>query len=797
MSSKSLSSRLSRGGKLFGTTYTKDLGDDGPHRYAQLYLDKIEYVDHGDSANPDFLVDVDFIWQERLEDDDPDKPIDPFSTYRQGFEVRTTRRCKQIDVRSNDVAGPDGIIRTYHLEYADPATLTNRLSILKSVVVEGRDGAASQELPPLEFGYNDFDPTGRRFEAIDGDHLPTVSLGHPTLETVDLFGNGLPDLVQMDGQTIRYWRNRGDGTFDWPRPMKNSPMGLSLAEPGVQFIDADGNGRADLLVSRPNLEGYFPLEFDGHWDEQGFVPYQQAPSVSFADPEVKLIDLTGDGLTDALRTGTSLECYFNDRDPDQAWDNDKPPGQIDKSPRQISRSQLEDFPDVGFSDPRVRTADMTGDGLQDIVLVHSGSIDYWPNLGYGRFGAKVHMEHAPRFPWGYRPEHVLLGDVDGDGAADLIFIDDGSVTIWMNQSGNGFSQPIAIQGTPRMTDQDAVRLIDLKGTGSPGILWSRDATQPGRAHMYFLDLTGGQKPYVLTEMDNHMGAVTRVAYRPSTDYYLDDDKDPDTRWKTPLPFPVQTVWRVEVIDQISQGKLTTEYEYHHGYWDGEEREFRGFARVVQRDSETFADYTADGLHPGASVQTVSTEEFSPPMETRHWFMLGGVWDDAGDWTVPDFSAEFWAHADTANHPNHLLGDWAYRGDTDDPGTPGQTLQEKLDAITDIDMRREALRALRGRKLRSEAYALDGSARQDKPFVVTEAIHSFRDLTGEAMSGEEHGIFFAYSVAQRTTNWDRGDGPATTFSWSEYHDTYGQPRKSTSIACSSSWRLWRVRQRGVS
>ena len=72
-------------------------------------------------------------------------------------------------------------------------------------------------------------------------------------------------------------------------------------------------------------------------------------------------------------------------------------------------------------------------------------------------------------------------------------------------------------------------------------------------------------------------------------------------------------------------------------WDGEEREFRGFARVVQRDSETFADYTADGLHPGASVQTVSTEEFSPPMETRHWFMLGGVWDDAGDWTVPDFS----------------------------------------------------------------------------------------------------------------------------------------------------------------
>ena len=53
---------------------------------------------------------------------------------------------------------------------------------------------------------------------------------------------------------------------------------------------------------------------------------------------------------------------------------------LEQSPRRISRKQHEDFPDVRFSDPRVRTADMTGDGLQDIVLVHSGSIDYWPNL---------------------------------------------------------------------------------------------------------------------------------------------------------------------------------------------------------------------------------------------------------------------------------------------------------------------------------------------------------------------------------------------------------------------------------
>ena len=37
--------------------------------------------------------------------------------------------------------------------------------------------------------------------------------------------------------------------------------------------------------------------------------------------------------------------------------------------------------------------------------------------------------------------------------------------------------------------------------------------------------------------------------------------------------------RVEVLDGISEGKLTTEYCYHHVYWDGAERRFRGFGMM--------------------------------------------------------------------------------------------------------------------------------------------------------------------------------------------------------------------------
>ena len=49
--------------------------------------------------------------------------------------------------------------------------------------------------------------------------------------------------------------------------------------------------------------------------------------------------------------------------------------------RWVERRALEEFPDVNFSDPRVKWADMCGDGLQDIVLIYDGNVEYWPNLG--------------------------------------------------------------------------------------------------------------------------------------------------------------------------------------------------------------------------------------------------------------------------------------------------------------------------------------------------------------------------------------------------------------------------------
>ena len=58
-------------------------------------------------------------------------------------------------------------------------------------------------------------------------------------------------------------------------------------------------------------------------------------------------------------------------------------------------------PALIFADPTacIFLADMSGDGLTHLVRIRSGDVCYWPNLGCGRFGAKVAMDANPAFDY--------------------------------------------------------------------------------------------------------------------------------------------------------------------------------------------------------------------------------------------------------------------------------------------------------------------------------------------------------------------------------------------------------------
>ena len=255
---------------------------------------------------------------------------------------------------------------------------------------------------------------------------------------------------------------------------------------------------------------------------------------------------------------------------------------------------------------------------------------------------------------------------------------------------------------------DAVRLVDLYGSGIQGVLWSADA-RGSRHNMFFLDFTDGTKPNILHEMDNHMGALTRVEYAPSTEFYLKDQADSETRWQTSLPFPVQVVKRVETIDQISENKLTTEYRYHHGHWDGEEREFRGFGRTDQLDTSSFSRYNNGGQFDADMFETVDEEQFSPPTLTKTWFHQGPIRNGRG-WREVDYSEEYWSVDE------RILS------------RPDDTRQ-LLAGLSGLD-RRAALRSLRGRVLRTELYGLDGEDRADRPYTVSESAYGIKQVATE-------------------------------------------------------------------
>src|SRR5699024_6808845 len=140
----------------------------------------------------------------------------------------------------------------------------------------------------------------------------------------------------------------------------------------------------------------------GGW--QGFRTIPALPRLDWDDPALRLVDLTGDGLADVLmiRQG-GFDVW-----PSRGEDGFAHP----HTAHHVGRSR----PDVAFGgeDDPTWLADMTGDGLTDLVRVSNGAVSYWPSLGHGRFGPRVAMDNAP---WLAAPglldrRRVLLADID-------------------------------------------------------------------------------------------------------------------------------------------------------------------------------------------------------------------------------------------------------------------------------------------------------------------------------------------------------------------------------------------------
>ena len=187
-----------------------------------------------------------------------------------------------------------------------------------------------------------------------------------------------------------------------------------------------------------------------------------------------------------------------------------------------------------------------------------------------------------------------------------------------------------------------------------------------------------------------------------------------SRGSPTLPFPVQVVEKVEVIDHIGKTKLVTRYKYHHGYFDGREREFRGFGRVDQFDSEVFEQFSAPGLH-GVNIPFNNCDPafINRRSKRARWFHTGIYYD-------PD------RHLDHSELTQRYQAEY-YQGDVQAFRLPDHDFERADGTLGPSGTPHEAFRALRGATLRAEVYGRDGTAKQTHPYSVTESRYRIKEL----------------------------------------------------------------------
>ena len=713
----------------------------------------------------------------------PDQPWpvrpDPFSTYRRGFETRTYRRVQRFLFFNNfpaePTAGPDCLVRSLDLAYSDqqaPADPRNPVyTFLTSVTATGYrpggEGFTSRSMPPLEFGYSQprIEPAVLTMDPGSQANLPE-GLNGSSFQWADLDGEGLSGILSPADGAWYYKRNlsaanlvaQPDGTvaarasFGPLETVTHLPSSAGLS--GVRLLDLSGRGHLDVV----NLAGPDPGFFE-RTEDATFDPLQRfaaLPALDWSDPNVTFIDVTGDGLADILMTEDGLFTVYASLGGDAGfgsaqqvrpgWDEEKGPSVV-----------LSDGTQTIF------TADMSGDGLSDIVRIRNGEASYWPSHGYGRFGAKVTMDLAPRFDNTERfdPGRIRLADIDGSGTADLLYVGDDGVTTWFNQSGNSWSAPTRIAVFPAADRLSTVQAIDLLGTGTACLVWSSPLPGETAAPLLYVNLMGGQKPHLMTVARNNLGAETRVSYAPSTRFYVADETA-GRPWVTRLPFPVQVVERTETIDWIGRNRLVTRYAYHHGYFDGYEREFRGFGLVEQRDTEEFRTDTdfADGEFTNWDQQS-----WSPPVLTRTWFHTGAF--TGAQAVTQQYLSEYWTEP-ALRAPGREADAAAMR-------LPDTVLPDGLDAL-EIQ---EAYRALKGHALRVEVYAEDGSPAAASPYTVTEQNFTVRCL--QNLGGNRHAVFFTHPRETVSFDYERsGTDPRVSHEITLQADDYGNIERRVSI-----------------
>ncbi len=739
---------------------------------------------------------------------------DPFSRYRAGFEVRTYRLCRRVLMfhhfpDEHELGVQDYLVKSTEFAYGESPAASFITKITQSSYLLKDGKYLKKSLPSLEFGYSglssekndpeadviglgfEFSPSAiqDKIQEIDAESLQNLPNGLDGMryQWVDLDGEGISGiLTEQDGAWF-YKHNISSLPLTGPdgklildtegKPVVVAhfqPLTVKITTPSFsdltsvsskqhQLMDITGEGIPDLVKFDRFISGYFKRSSSvdtENWET--FTPFPSLPNISWNDPNLRFIDLTGNGHADILITEDQAFSWYPslaEKGFGQQARRIYQPLDDEKGPRLV-------FAEVTQS---IYLADMSGDGLADLVRIRNGEVCYWPNLGYGNFGVKVALQNSPCFdtPDLFDPQRIRLADIDGSGTTDIIYLGCDGIHLYFNQSGNTLSSSQTLNTQfPHIDQLSSVMAVDLLGNGTSCLVWSSPLPGDTDRSMRYIDFMRGQKPHLLISVVNNMGSETKIQYSPSTKFYL-DDKIRGQAWITKLPFPVQLVERVETHDRISKNMFVTRYTYHHGYFDPVECEFRGFGMVEQFDTEEFAALSKTGVLP--SPTNVNKSSHIPPVKTKTWFHTGAYLD--GYCISNQFEHEYYrepALSDEDYH-NQLLSD--------------STILIPKKTIITADEEREAFRALKGSILRQEIYALDNIPnKSENPYSVSEWNYTVNCIQPQNDNKNFcHAVFFVHSREVVDYYYERNpDDPRISHSLTLEVDKFGNALRSAFV-----------------
>lgn len=601
-------------------------GSDG-----KLLPFRIEYG-HGTSAASKNAVE--FIYESR-----PDKT----SSYQAGFKQQMAHRLSQVIVyHGHRVLWTYEL--SYALEpgdslYAekDAQALDSGLSLLRKVT--RWDAARNISLPPIRFEYThiygadaDVTPLGNFPSDEDIDLNGNGAIDASALSLIE----GLPTGINVMGKQAMFTDLTNDGLADWlfwrngeyfvakNRSYENGYGGkvqfaeaikieqapvAPMDDSSVHLIDLDGDGQSDFLHRLSDSRWlYYRNQGDASFASP--IAYPAPPSIRPGQPGVEFVDINGDQRIDIISSSgrywryclngpTALEAGYRR----SSYDIDYPPynnfpaaedidvngnAKRDAPAWQCSGSINTSLPaDINLVNSQVKLADINGDRIKDVVWLRSLNgkiqINYWLHKGKLAFAPMASIQQGSPSATGLQLDKLRLSDINGDGMADIVYIQPGQVRFWLqqfdHQNGHQWSSEKQISAVNYDRNATAIFDGDLNGNGSSDFSWV--STSHTNSPQY-LDISGDTKANLLRVIDNGMGLRTQLDFASMGALQAKAEKS-GMAWTTSSPIAQQVVRSrtyIMPLDTTGSGnndRITQTYTYRDAYYDAYKKQFRGFA----------------------------------------------------------------------------------------------------------------------------------------------------------------------------------------------------------------------------